>query len=157
MGQILSAGSSVVTGLIEKDAADRAYATQKKGIAKQQKLLKENYDPVRINSLVTKYDKGFLEQRLALQTEYDPELYQLRQKGKENLLAELGRDNATRESARVATALFNENIKPDQQAEELTDRLFSEANEALKLGAKLPPELQSELVKAGVAGSAGSG
>lgn len=157
MGQILSGGSSVVTGLIEKDAADRAYATQKKGIAKQQQLLKENYDPSRIDALVRKYDRGFLENRLALQKEFDPELYQLRQKGKENLLAELGRDNATRESARVATALFNENIRPDAQAEELKDRLFSEANEALKLGATLPPELQSELVKAGVAGASGSG
>lgn len=157
MGQILSAGSSVVTGLIEKDAADRAYATQKKGIAQQQKLLKNTFDPNRLNELVNKYDKGFLEKRLELQKELDPELYALRQQGKENLLKELGRDNDTRQSARVASKLFEENIQPDQQAEQLKDKLFNEANQALAAGATLPPDLQRELVKAGVAGASGSG
>jgi len=157
MGQVLSGGSSVVTGLIEKDAADRAYATQKKGIVKQQKMLKESYDPSRIDALVTKYDKGFLNKRLELQKEFDPELYELRQRGKENLLSELGRDNASRLSQRVASELFQENITPDAQQEALKDKLFAEANEALKAGASLPPEFQAELVRSGLSGAAGSG
>jgi|GEM_PF-5004381 len=157
MGQVLGAGSSVVTGLIEKDAADRAYQTQKKGIQRQEALLKDEYDPNRINVLVNKYDKGFLQKRLELQKELDPELAQLRQQGKENLLQELGRDNSTRQSQQVANALFNENVKPNEAQERLKDKLFSEANAELQAGATLPPELQAELVRAGVSGAAGSG
>jgi hypothetical protein len=157
MGQVLSAGSSVVSGLIEKDAADRAYATQKNGIARQQKLLKQEYDPSRIDALVSKYDKGFLQRRLDLQKEFDPELAQLRQRGKENLLAELGRDNETRLSQKVANELFSENIKPDAGSEALKDKLFSEANAALAAGASLPPEFQAELVRSGISSAAGSG
>src|SRR6185436_7418143 len=157
MGQVLGAGSSVVTGLIEKDAADRAYQTQKKGIQRQEALLKDEYDPNRINVLVNKYDKGFLQKRLELQKELDPELAQLRQQGKENLLQELGRDNSTRQSQQVANALFNENVKPNEAQERLKDKLFSEANAELQAGATLPPELQAELERAGVSGAAGSG
>jgi len=157
MGQVLSGGSSVVTGLIEKDAADRAYQTQKKGIQRQEALLKDEYDPNRINVLVNKYDKGFLQKRLELQKELDPELAQLRQRGKESLLSELGQDNSTRQSQQVANALFNENVKPNEAQERLKDKLFSEANAELQAGATLPPELQAELVRAGVSGAAGSG
>jgi len=157
MGQVLGAGSSVVTGLIEKDAADRAYATQKKGIARQQKMLKEQYDPERLNALVTKYDKGFLDKRLELQKQYDPELYQLREQGKKNLVAELGREPSSRESARVASKLFEENIQADPQQEALKDKLFQEANAALQAGATLPPEFQAELVRSGIGAASGSG
>lgn len=157
MGQALSSGTSIISGFVERDAANRAYATQKKGVVKQQKMLAEEYSPDRINTLVNKYDKGFLDKRLELQKEFDPELYALREAGKKNLLTELGRDNATRMSQKVATQLFSENIKPTSGAEELKDKLFSEANAALKAGASLPPEFQAELVRSGLSGAAGSG
>src|SRR6185295_7426599 len=139
MGQVLSSGTSIIQGIVEKKAGDKAYATQKKGIKKQESMLKDEYSPDRINTLVNKYDKGFLQKRLDLQKEFDPELYQLREQGKKNLLTELGRDNATRLSQKVATQLFNENINPNESSEALKDKLFSEANDALKAGASLPP------------------
>lgn len=157
MGQALSSGASIISGVLEKKAADKAYKTQKKGVTRQQEMLKESYDPSRINELVTKYDRGFLQKRLDLQKEFDPELAELRQRGKENLLSELGREPASRQSTQVATQLFQENIRNSAGAEALKDKLFAEANTALAAGATMPPEFQAELVRAGVAGASGSG
>ena len=157
MGQALSSGASIISGVIEKKAADKAYKQQKKGITRQQELLKEAYDPARLNELVSKYDKGFLQKRLDLQKELDPEMAELRQKGKESLLAELGREPSSRQSTQVANQLFQENIRNSPEAEALKDKLFQEANAALAAGATLPPEFQAELVRSGISGAAGSG
>lgn len=157
VSSLISAPAQIGAAFVERDAQNRAYKTQKKSLLVQEKKLKETYDPDRVNALVAKYDKEFLNRRLALLKEVDPEMYKLRQAGQKNLVEELGRDNETRQSKQVVNQLVAENLKPDQRAEALKDKLFAEANAELAAGATLPPEFQAELVRAGVSAGAGSG
>lgn len=156
-GSVLSVGPSIITGAMEKRAAKKAYELQVKGLDKQKALLKETYDPTRANEVSAKYDKQFVQRRLDLQKEFDPELARLREAGKKNLLAELERDDSTRQSTQVSNQLFRENIKTPEAAERLKDKLFADAEEELKAGATLPPEFQAELVRSGITSAAGSG
>lgn len=156
-GSILSAGTGVVQGFMAKRTAKKAFQMQMKGLKKQEAILKETYDPARANEVSAKYDKQFTQRRLDLQREFDPELAKLREAGKKNLLAELERDDSSRQSTQVANQLFKENIQRDAAAERLKDKLFADAEAELKAGATLPPEFQAELVRSGISAATGSG
>lgn len=157
VGSVLGSGAKIVTGIMEKKAAEKAHERQKKGIKDQQKLLKEDYNPDRINALVNKYDKQYLLKRLELQKEIDPELAQLRELGKQQLLQEFQTPTSARKSTQVSEQLFRENINESPEAKRLRERLVTEANTELDRGAELPPEFQAELVRSGLEQGASSG
>src|SRR5688572_832895 len=157
VGSVLGSGPKIITSFMEKDAAKDAYRTQRAGLAKQQKMLKEDYDPDRINTLVNKYDKAYLLKRVELQKEIDPELAELRQLGKQQLLDEFKTPTSARQSTQAANQLFRENINESPEAKRLRERFVTEANSELDAGAELPPEFQAELVRSGLESGASSG
>jgi hypothetical protein len=157
VGSVLGSGPKIISAFMEKDAAKDAYRTQRAGLAKQQKMLKEDYNPERINAMVNKYDKKYLLKRVELQKEIDPELAELRQLGKEQLVAEFKTPTSARQSTQAANQLFRENINESPEAKKLRERLVTEANTELDQGAELPPEFQAELVRSGLEAGASSG
>lgn len=74
----------------------------------------------------------------------------LRQLGKEKLLTEAQRPNASLESTQVAKTLFAENNPADPRLQALKDSIINRAQDEIKAGATLPPQFQADLVRAGV-------
>lgn len=147
------AGSAYLKGA----AAKKAGEAQTKALGEQEKILQNKLDPAALNRLAQTLDRERALSRRALQEEIDPELAQLRQKGKEELLREFGTPDASRQTTQVSNQLFNENIKADPRMEALKDSIINKAQADLDAGATLPPEYQAELVRSGLSTGAGSG
>lgn len=111
----------------------------------------------RVNQEALNAERQRARNRIAIQEEVDPELAQLRQLGKEKLLAQAKAPDASLESVQVAKHLFEENINPDTGLEKLKNQIIDRANQKMAQGATLPPEFQAELVRAGVSQGAQAG
>jgi len=135
----------------------KAYNEQKRGLAQQRAALKEDYNLDRVSNLVQQYDKGYLDRKVELQKEYEPELYAAGQKARADLLAQASQPTSALESTRTAKQLFAENIDQDPALKKLKDTVVQKANDLLALGGSLPPEYQAELVRAGVGQAAQAG
>jgi len=146
----VAAAGAAAGAYAKKKAADKAAGAQKSALKGQKKILQDELSFDRINQAATDADRLRAENRLALQKEVDPELAQLRQLGKEKLLAEAQRPNESLQSTQVANALFNENAKEDPRLEALKSSIINRAQDEISSGATLPPEFQAELVRAGV-------
>lgn len=147
---VVVAAGAAATAVVQKNAADKATKAQKEGVEQQNKLLKGNMNPDKLNNLAQRFDKDRARNRIEFQKEIDPELAALRQKGKEELLAQANLDRTTTDSALVAKELFNEVKQADPRMEALKDSLITRAQESIDAGATLPPEFQAELVRAGL-------
>jgi len=147
------AGSAYLKG----QAAKKAGEAQKNALADQEKILQQKLDPAALNRLAQTMDRERALSRRALQEEIDPELAELRQKGKEELLKEFGTPDSSRQTTQVANQLFQENITADPRIEALKDSIINKAQSDLDAGATLPPEYQAELVRSGLSTGAGSG
>lgn len=157
VGGLLGSGGQIVSGVINDRARADAYDTQKKGLAKQKAFLKDNFAPDKLAELSQKYDKGYLQRRLDLQKEFDPELAKVRQLGKEQLLEQVQRDPSSLGTTQVANQLLRENLNENPASANIRSRLLEQAGKELDAGATLPPEYQAELVRAGLTGGARAG
>lgn len=149
-GAAVAAAGAAGAAYAKKSAADKAAVAQKNALKGQKKILQDELSFDRINQAATDADRLRAENRQKLQKEVDPELAQLRQLGKDRLLAEASRNPDSLQSSQVAKALFNENAKEDPRLEALKNSIISRAQEDISAGATLPPEFQAELVRAGV-------
>jgi len=153
----VAAASAVGAAAAKKKAADKAAHAQTTALKGQKKILANElgYDKVQQASVTAERNRA--KERIRLQEEIDPELAEMRKLGKQQLLAEAQKPNASRESVQVAKQLFTENIKPDENLEALKDQIIKKAQAKLAQGATLPPEFQAELVRAGVSQGAQAG
>lgn len=156
-GSLLGSGGQIISGVINDRARADAYKTQRQGLIKQKAFIKDNFSPARLAELSLNYDKGYLQRRLDLQQEFDPELAQVRQLGKEQLLQQIQRDPSSLGTTLIANQMLRENFNEDPASKKLRDRFLSEANKELDLGSNLPPEYQAELVRAGLTGGSQAG
>jgi hypothetical protein len=157
IGTVLGGGASLAEQFTDSAAARNAYNEQKRGLAQQRAQLKEDYNLDRVSSLVQQYDKGYLDRKIELQKQYEPELYAAGQKARADLLAQASQPTSALESTRTAKKLFAENIDQDPALKKLKDTVVQRANDLLSLGGSLPPEYQAELVRAGVGQAAQAG
>lgn len=157
VGGILGSGGQMISGIINDRSRSKAYKKQREGITKQKAFLKENFDPKKLSELSLKYDKGYLERRLDLQRELDPEMAEIRELGKEQLLQQIQRDPSSLGTTQVANQLVRENLNEDPASAAIRSRFLEQANRELDMGATLPPEYQAELVRAGLTGGSQAG
>lgn len=157
VGGILGSGGQMISGIINDRSRSKAYKKQREGITKQKAFLKENFDPKKLSELSLKYDKGYLERRLDLQRELDPEMAEIRELGKEQLLQQIQRDPSSLGTTQVANQMVRENLNEDPASAAIRSRFLEQANRELDMGAELPPEYQAELVRAGLTGGAQAG
>jgi hypothetical protein len=156
-GAAVAAAGSAAAAHAKKAAADKAASAQQTALKGQAKILSEELSYSRVNQQAVEAERNRAKERIRLQEEIDPELAQLRQLGKQQLLAQAQQPEASKESVQVAKQLFAENIKPSEGLEKLKDQIIGRAQERLAQGATLPPEFQAELVRAGVSQGAQAG
>jgi len=140
----------VATAVVQKQAADKAAAAQRKAIDQQQEILRKKLDPGALNLLAQQMDKERAQSRLELQREVDPEIAALRDFSKQQLLKLAQQAPETRRTEQVTRQLFEENIRPDERMERIKDTIIARAQEDFDAGATLPPEFQAELVRTGI-------
>jgi len=146
---VASAAGAAASAVAKKSAADKSAHAQKQGITQQNQLLNKT-NPDRLNAIAKDFDKDRATNRLEFQKEIDPELAQLRQKGKEQLLEQANSNPETRQSGLVAKELFNETKQADPRMEALKQSLITKAQQDIAAGATLPASFQGELVRAGL-------
>ena len=156
-GAAVAAAGAAGSAYAKSKAADKAAAAQKNALKGQKKILEEELSYGKVNQQAVAAERQRAKDRIALQEEIDPELAQLRQLGKEQLLAQAKQPGASQQSVQVANQLFAEFQKPDQGLEKLKDQIISKAQEDLNRGATLPPEYQAELVRAGITAGSQAG
>lgn len=141
----------------QKRAADKAAGAQKKAIGQQEALLRKKLDPEALNRLAQQFDQERAKNRLALQKEVDPQIADLREYSKDQLLKLAKQPLESRQTSQVANQLFQENIRPDERMERLKDTIIQRAQADFDEGANLPPEFQAELVRSGLQTGAQAG
>lgn len=156
IGAAATAAAGAYAAVETKKASDKASSAQKKAVTSQAKLLKK-LDPDVLNSLAQRIDKERAVNRLAFQKEIDPELAQLRELSKKQLLEGAMQDPSTKQSQKLADSLYNETKDEDPRMVALKNSLIDNAEQELAAGATLPPEFQAELVRAGLNTGAQSG
>lgn len=147
----------VASAVVQKQAADKAAAAQRKAIDQQQAILRKQLDPNALNTLAQQLDAERAKNRLELQKEVDPQIAELREFSKNELLRLAKQPAGTRQTEQVARQLFEENIRPDTDMERLKDTIIARAQEDFDAGATLPPEFQAELVRSGIEAGAQAG
>jgi hypothetical protein len=157
MGYAIGSAASIAERFTDEKAMREAYAFMRDGLREQRKALKEDYDLERISGLVQQYDKGYLDRRVSLMKEYEPDLYAAGQVARKDILAQAQTPVSALESTRTAKQLFKENIDQNPELAKLKENVIARANDVLALGGNLPAEYQAELVRAGVGGAAQAG
>lgn len=150
VGGIAAAGAAG-SAYLQKKAGDKAAGAQMTALKGQQKILSEELSFGRINQAATEADRLRAKNRIALQQEIDPELAKVRELGKQKLLEEAQRPDASKGTQKIASQLVDENLKADPRMEALKDSIIGRAQQELDSGSQLPPEFQADLVRAGVA------
>lgn len=150
VGLAVVAAGAAASAVVKKKAADKAAGIQKKAIDQQKTLLQKKLDPTVLNQLAQEADAERAKSRLALQKEIDPELAQLRQLGKEQLLQQASISEESKQSSQLADQLFQETRTQDPRLEALKNSIIGAAQQEIDAGATLPPSFQGELVRAGL-------
>lgn len=148
MGDVLGFVGTIAGSAISAKAQRDVAAKQIAALERQRQFVFENLNPDKINKLATAADIKNAKARLALQKELDPELYAARQEAEKKIRADLQELGVT--SDKVADQAVKEALDGTDVAAQGKQKLIDAALEQLRLGATLPPDVQAELVKAGL-------
>lgn len=153
---VVAAGAAA-SSIAKKNALKRAASAQKRGIQQQDAILRKKLDPAALNRFAQQVDRERALNRIELQRDVDPEIAELREFSKKQLLEISQQDESAKQSTQVANQIFRENIEADPRMERLKDTIVARAQEDFDAGATLPPEFQAELVRAGIQTGAQAG
>jgi hypothetical protein len=159
MSDIFSAGASIASAAMQAKAVKDATKMQVEALERQRNFVFKNLDPNVLQAAATSADVTRTQQRLALQATTDPALSQLRFASQQKLL-EQGLAAGGGPGDLLAEQLFEEAAGPeDQRQKVLRDKILDAALEEIDAGATLPPDVQAELVRAGLerSGTVGTG
>lgn len=158
MGEIFSAAGSIASAKMQADAIEEATKMQIEALERQRQFVFQNLKPSRVNEAAQAADIERTQARLALQSQIDPALLATRYVSQDKLL-QLAQEGAESAGDTVAAKLFAETMKEEPRLEQLRGQLLDNALEEIKAGATLPPDVQAELVKAGLerSGTVGTG
>lgn len=151
MGDALGAIGQVAGAFIQSSAQKKIASNQLAAIKKQQEFLFSNLDPNVINAQSTKADILRAYSQLQLQGSIDPDLLKARYGSEAGLLKALDEINDPESAgAMIAELATKEAAAETSVAGQTKQQLIDRALEDLRLGAKLPPDVQAELVQAGL-------
>jgi hypothetical protein len=147
-GSLFGGIGSIAGAFINANATANATRAQVNALNQQRQFVWDNLNPSTVNAAATAADVQNANARLRLQQQIDPALYGLRYQAENALpgqLANLGVPGQAVAGQATAEALTG---VPGMQ--EGKSDLVAKALEQLKLGATLPPDVQNELVQAGL-------
>jgi len=148
-GALFGAAVGVASGIMQANAIEEATEKQIEALEKQRQFVFDQLNPARIGTQARAADVRRAQERLRLQGIVDPELLAQRyqaEKAISDRLAGLQGDEADR----VAAVAAQEAIRGTQGLEDVKTKLIGEAMSELNAGATLPPDVQAELVQAGL-------
>lgn len=149
MGEIFSAAGNIAAAAMQADAIKEATRMQIKALEKQREFVYSELEPGKVGAQSLAADIERAENRLALQGQIDPDLLAARYESSRDIrrrAQELGEGGA----ARVAEVTEQEALAGVPGMQEAKKRLIDAALQELELGGSLPPDVQAELVKAGL-------
>src|SRR6185295_12699032 len=103
---ILSEIASIYSSTEQAKAAHKALDAQKKALELQRSIWNREIDPDKFDRLAVEYDTRQIERRQEFLKTYEPELYELRQLSKQQLLDSAKETKSQSESHQLATKLF---------------------------------------------------
>lgn len=139
----------MVAAKLSADAQKKIANNQIAAIERQRAFVYEQLNPEKLGPMAEAADIKNAKARLELQRKIDPELYAARSaaaQGVRESVAGLGKGNADK----VAAQATKEALAGTDVAAQSKQQLIDAALQQLKLGATLPPDVQAELVKAGL-------
>lgn len=140
---------SIVTGFLSADAASHAADTQAGWIQTARDDVNKNMDPAVVNAQALAADQLRAKNQLSLQEQIDPSLAAQRVQAQKMLSTQMGgiglssSDTLAAQAAAEAAA-----AGPGVTANSAA--LVDQANQLLKAGATLPPDVQAQLMQAGL-------
>lgn len=146
---LFGAAGSIIGGYMQANAIEDATNKQIEAIEKQRQFVFDQLNPTKIGNKARAADIARVQERLRLQGITDPELLQQRydaQKAISQRLAGLTGDEADK----VASTAASEAIRGTQGLEDVKTKLIDQALQELNAGATLPPDVQAEIVGAGL-------
>lgn len=149
MGGIFGAVGGIVGGALSAAAQVKSAKIQAKAVKAARDFLFKNLDPAVVAQQAAEQDVAQAQQRLALQGQLDPELLKQRYAAEALLSSQL--ENIGKGSANtIANLATQEAIAGGAGTTELKNKLIDAALTELNAGATLPPDVQAELVQAGL-------
>jgi hypothetical protein len=148
MGEIFSAAGQVAAASIQASAVQAATQMQIDALERQRQYVYNNLDPSVIGPQATQADLTNALTRLAIQGQIDPALLGARYGAENNIAQQLGQIGI--QSNKVANQATTEALAGTPGMEAAKNQLVAEAQKELSAGATLPPDVQAELVKAGL-------
>lgn len=146
---VLGAAGGAVMGFLNADTANRAAKQQVAAIDRMKKYTEANMDPALVNEQARKADEERAKARLALQAVIDPELAKQREAAQKKLSAQL-EGIGTSDSDKLAALAATEASASQEGMAEVKRKLIESAIQEINAGASLPPDLQAELMQAGL-------
>jgi len=146
---LFGAVGGIVGGMMQADAIKDATEAQIEALEKQREWVFKQLDPTKIGNKARQADVQRAQERLRLQGIVDPELLKQRYQA-ERLISDRLAGLQGDEADRVASVAAEEAIRGTQGLEDVKTKLIGEAMNELNAGATLPPDVQAELVQAGL-------
>lgn len=148
IGDILGFAGDIVAAQINASAQKKIAAKQIAALERQREFVFSNLDPEKLGPIAAAADIKNAKARLALQKELSPELFAARGEAEKNIRDQLKSLGVT--SDKVADQAVKEALTGADVAAQGKQQLIDAALQQLSLGATLPPDVQAELVKAGL-------
>jgi hypothetical protein len=150
IGGIAQAAGSVAAASITAGAMKDATQMQIDALQRQKDFVFKQLDPNTINPLATQADIERAQNQLALQSKIDPELLAQRYKSEQAIGETAAGLGAGSTSEQVAATAAREAVAGVPGQKEAQKALVDAALKEISQGATLPPDVQAELVKAGL-------
>jgi hypothetical protein len=145
---LFGAAGSIIGASIQSDAVKDATKLQLDALKRQQDFVYNQLNPDLIGAEYTKANQANALARLVLQGKVDPDLLSARYTSEAAL--KKGAEELGKTSTLVSDQAVKEALADRSKADAGKNALIDSALEQLKLGATLPPDVQSELVQAGL-------
>lgn len=146
---LFGAVGGIIGGVMQANAIEDATEAQIEALERQRQFVFDQLDPQKIGRKARAADVTRAQERLRLQGIVDPELLAQRYQA-ERLISDRLAGLQGDEADRVASIAAEEAIRGTQGLEDVKTKLIDEAMSELNAGATLPPDVQAELVQAGL-------
>jgi len=139
----------IVSGFMSADAASSAADAQNAILRMSMADVEKNMDPAVVNAQALKADQDRAANQLALQAKIDPALAAQRGISQDMISRQLAQIGSSPSDA-VANQAAKEALARTPGSAEAQSQLVSQAQDLLKAGATLPPDVQAQLMQAGL-------
>jgi hypothetical protein len=150
MSDFFSAAGSIAAAALNANAMKQATAMQLDALNQQRAFTFANLDPSVIGPQASQADVNNAINRLALQGQIDPALLNIRYGSEDSIKNQLDQLQGGGAGGAVSSTASREAISGTPGMENAKNSLVQAAQKELDAGATLPPDVQAELVKAGL-------